>query len=210
MQRYAIAGIGTGVGKTLVSALLVERLGARSRPSRASYWKPVQAGGLVHTDTMEIRRLVTPSRARFLPEAYCLKAAMAPHAAAAQAGVNIRRERLQLPEIDGPLVVEPAGGILVPVAPDLLNIDLLEDWRLPVVVVSSYYLGSINHTLLTVEALRSHGIAMAGIVFNGKPNDYSRGVILDQTGLECLLDLPDLPQPVSSRHVKAYAARLAL
>ncbi len=203
MQRYAVAGIGTGVGKTLVSALLVERLGA-------SYWKPVQAGGLVHTDTMEVRRLVSLSRARFLPEAYCFHAAMAPHAAANHEGVTIRRERLQLPELEGPLVVEPAGGVLAPVADGLLNIDLLEDWRLPVVVVSSYYLGSINHTLLTVEALRARGIAMAGIVFNGEPNSHSRGVILEQTGLACLLDLPALPQPVSARHVKAYAARLGL
>ena len=100
--------------------------------------------------------------------------------------------------------------MLAPVASGLLNIDLLEDWRLPVVVVSSYYLGSINHTLLTVEALRTRGIQMAGIVFNGKPNDQSRGVILEQTGLDCLLDLPQLSQPLSPRHVKAYAARLAL
>ena len=203
MERYAIAGIGTSVGKTLVSALLVERLGA-------TYWKPVQAGGLAHTDTMQVKRLVTSSRSRFLPEAYCLHAAMAPHAAANHEGVTIRREQLKLPEVAGPLVVEPAGGVLVPVAPALLNIDLLEDWCLPVVVVSSYYLGSINHTLLTVEALRTRGIQMAGIVFNGKPNDHSRGVILEQTGLDCLLDLPQLSQPVSPRHVKAYAARLAL
>ena len=203
MERYAVAGIGTSVGKTLVSALLVERLGA-------SYWKPIQAGGLVHTDTMEVRRLVSLSRARFLPEAYCFHAAMAPHAAADQEGVSIRRKKLQLPAVDGPLVVEQAGGVLAPVTRSLLNIDLLEDWCLPVVVVSSYYLGSINHTLLTVEALRSRGITLAGIVFNGKPNDHSRGVILSRTGLECLLDLPTLSQPVSSRRVKAYAARLAL
>ena len=203
MERYAIAGIGTGVGKTLVAALLVERLGA-------SYWKPVQAGGLVHTDTMEVRRLVSLSRARFLPEVYCFHAAMAPHAAAGHEGVAIRREKLQLPEVEGPLVVEPAGGVLVPVADGLLNIDLLEDWCLPVVVVSSYYLGSINHTLLTVEALRSRGISLAGIVFTGTPNVHSRGVILSHTGLKCLLDLPALSQPVSSRHVKVYAARLDL
>jgi len=203
MERCAVAGIGTGVGKTLVSALLVERLGA-------SYWKPIQAGGLVHTDTEEVRRLVTLSRARFLPEAYSLKAAMAPHAAAAQEGLTLRKEDLSLPDVDGPLVVEPAGGVLVPVADGLLNIDLLKYWNLPVVVVSSYYLGSINHTLLTVEALKSRDLPLAGIVFNGERNDQSRGVILRETGLKCLLDLPKLRPPVIPAHVKAYAARIDL
>ena len=201
--RYAVAGIGTSVGKTLVSALLVERLGA-------SYWKPIQAGGLVHTDTEEVRRLVTLSRARFLPEAYSLHAAMAPDAAAAHEGITIRKEDLRLPDVEGPLVVEPAGGVLVPVADGVLNIDLLEYWNLPVVVVSSYYLGSINHTLLTVEALKSRELPLAGIVFNGERNDHSRGVILRETGLKCLLDLPNLRQPVSPGHVKAYAARIDL
>lgn len=203
MERCAVAGIGTSVGKTLVSALLVERLGA-------SYWKPIQAGGLVHTDTEEVRRLVTPGRARFLPEAYSLQAAMAPDAAAANEGVTIRKEDLNLPEVDGPLVVEPAGGVLAPVADGLLNIDLLKYWNLPVVVVSSYYLGSINHSLLTVEALRSRDLPLAGIVFNGERNDHSRGVILRETGLKCLLDLPNLRQPMSPGQVKAYAARIDL
>lgn len=203
MERCAVAGIGTGVGKTLVAALFVERLGA-------AYWKPIQAGGLVHTDTEEVRRLVTLSRARFLPEAYSLHAAMAPHAAAAHEGVTISKEGLRLPDVEGPLVVEPAGGVLVPVADRLLNIDLLKYWNLPVVVVSSYYLGSINHTLLTVEALKSRDLPLAGIVFNGERNDHSRGVILSETGLKCILDLPKLRQPVSPRHVKAYAARIDL
>lgn len=199
----AVAGIGTGVGKTLVAALLTERLAA-------TYWKPVQAGGLVHTDTMEVRRLVTAGRCRFLPEAYSLREAMSPHAAAAREGLTIRRDRLKLPEVDGPLVVEPAGGILVPLTADLLNVDLMADWNLPVVVVSNYYLGSINHTLLTVEALKSRDLPLTGIVFNGERNEDSRSVILAQTGLDCLLDLPALPQPVSPGKVKAYAARLAL
>ena len=203
MERYAIAGIGTGVGKTLVSAMFTERLGA-------AYWKPVQAGGLVHTDTMEVRRLVTVGRCRFLPEAFTLRAAMAPHAAAALEGLTIARNKLQLPDVEGRLVVEPAGGVLVPLADKLLNIDLLADWGLPVVVVSSYYLGSINHTLLTAEVLQSRNLPVAGIVFNGEPNEHSRSVILERTGLKCLLDLPALPQPVSPGKVKAYAARIAL
>ncbi len=203
MERCVIAGIGTGVGKTLVSALFVERLGA-------AYWKPIQVGDLEHTDTSEVRRLVTPGRARFLPEAYRLRAAMSPHAAAAREGLTLRREDLGLPEVNGPLVVEPAGGVLVPVSEGLLNADLLECWNLPVVVVASYYLGSINHTLLSVEALKARRISLAGIVFSGEPNMESRSVILAVTGLGCLLDLPALPQPVSPASVKAHAARIAL
>jgi len=203
MERCVIAGIGTGVGKTLVSALFAERLGA-------AYWKPVQAGGLEHTDANEVSRLVTPGRARVLPEACRLRAAMSPHAAAALEGITLRREDLRLPEVEGPLVAELAGGVLVPVAEGLLNADLLECWNLPVVVVANYYLGSINHTLLTVEALRARAIHLAGIVFSGEPEPASRSVILAVTGLECLLDLPALPQPVSPRSIKAHAARLAL
>ena len=203
MQGYTIAGIGTGVGKTLVSALFAERLGA-------AYWKPVQAGGLAHTDAMEVRRLVTNKRARVLPEAYRLKAAMSPHAAAAREGITLQRERLQLPEVDGPLVVEPAGGVRVPLAEGVLNTDLMEDWGLPVVVVANYYLGSINHSLLTVEALRARGLPPAGIVFSGEANPDSRSVILDATGLSCLLDLPPLPRPVSRKQVRIHAARIAL
>lgn len=202
-MRFAIAGIGTGVGKTLVAALFVERLGA-------AYWKPIQAGGLAHTDTDEVRRLVTNGRARFLPEAYRLKAAMSPHAAADREGLTLERSRLQIPEVDGPLVVEPAGGVRVPMAGDLLNTDLMEDWSLPVVVVANYYLGSINHTLLTVEALKARGLPLAGIVFSGEPNPDSRSVILEVTGLERLLDLPALPQPVSRKQVRIHAARIAL
>jgi len=202
MRGFAIAGIGTGVGKTLVAALFVERLGA-------AYFKPVQAGGLEHTDTMEVRRLVTNERARFLPEAYRLEAAMSPHAAAALEGRTLRRKRLQLPDADGPLVVEPAGGVRVPVAEGVLNTDLMEDWGLPVVVVANDYLGSINHSLLTVEALKARNLPLAGIVFSGAPHPESRRVILEVTGLPCILDLPPLPQPVSRKQIRLHAARIA-
>ncbi len=202
MRGFAIAGIGTGVGKTLVAALFVERLGA-------AYFKPVQAGGLEHTDTMEVRRLVTNERARFLPEAYRLEAAMSPHAAADLEGRTLKRKRLQLPETDGPLVVEPAGGVRVPVAEGVLNTDLMEDWGLPVVVVANYYLGSINHSLLTVEALKARGLPLAGIIFSGEPHPQSRRVILEATGVPCLLDLPALPRPVSRKQIRLHAARIA-
>ena len=124
--------------------------------------------------------------------------------------LTLDRSRLQLPQVDGPLVVEPAGGVRVPVSGRVLNTDLMQDWGLPAVVVANYYLGSINHTLLTVEALRARKLPVAGIVFSGEPNPDSRSVILEVTGLACLLDLPALPRPVSRKQVRIHAARIAL
>ncbi|NNM00667.1 MAG: dethiobiotin synthase [Gammaproteobacteria bacterium] len=202
MQQVVVAGIGTGVGKTLVAAILVEALGA-------DYWKPVQAGELDATDTMTVSALTTPGRGRILPEAYRLSRPESPHAAAAAEGVEIEAARLALPVVDGPLVVELAGGVLVPLGGGLTNADLLIRWSLPVVLVSSYYLGSINHTLLSVEALTARGIAIAGLVFNGDPVAASRAGILALTGLPVLLDLPALAD-VTAEAIRSEAGRLTL
>jgi dethiobiotin synthetase len=181
LHGYIVGGIGTEVGKTIVSAIVVEKL-------KADYWKPVQAGELAQTDSMTVRELAPGGRA-FHPEAYRLRTAVSPHAAAAIDGVRIVRERLALPHTENTLVIEMAGGLLVPLARGLSNIDLIADWGLPVVVVSSYYLGSINHTLLSLEALRVREISVLGVVFNGEPVASSRRVILSETGLPCLLDI---------------------
>ena len=202
MQQVAVAGIGTGVGKTLVAAVLVEALGA-------DYWKPLQAGDLHATDTMTVSALTTPGRGRIHPEAYRLSQPVSPHAAAAADGVAIDPGRLALPAGGAALVVELAGGVLVPLGGGLTNADLLERWGLPVVLVSRYYLGSINHTLLSVEALRSRGLTIAGLVFNGEPVAASRAEILALTGLPVLLDLPELDE-LSADAVREQAGRLTL
>ena len=181
MHGCVVAGIDTEVGKTIVSAILVQRL-------QADYWKPVQAGNLDQSDTMTVQQLVSCG-AVFHPEAHRLKRAMSPHAAAEKEGVLIEKQQMALPPTDNTLVVELAGGLMAPLAPGLTNIDLLTDWKLPVILVSSYYLGSINHTLLSIEALKRRQISMLGLVFNGDPVESTRQAILDSTGLRSLLDI---------------------
>lgn len=181
MRGLVIAGIGTEVGKTIVSAIMVQRL-------KADYWKPVQAGSLDQSDTMTVRQLA-PCGAVFHPEALRLKRAMSPHAAAKKEGVLIEQKQMTLPLTENTLVVELAGGLMAPLAPGLSNIDLLSDWKLPVVLVSSYYLGSINHTLLSIEALKRRNISLLGLVFNGDPVESTRSAILESSGLRSLLDI---------------------
>lgn len=183
MNGCIVAGIGTEIGKTVVSAILVEAFAA-------DYWKPVQSGGLDHTDTDEVRSLVSDHARTFHPEGYRLNLPASPHASAAADGVTIEKEMLSLPETDRFLVIELAGGLMVPLNDNLLNIDMVQAWGLPVVLVSSYYLGSINHTLLSIEVLRNRRIDISGIIFNGEPVAASRSVILSRSRLDCLLDVP--------------------
>jgi dethiobiotin synthetase len=209
MRGYVIAGIGTEVGKTVVSAILAEKL-------RADYWKPVQAGNLDSSDTLRVRQL-TRHAGVLHPEAWRLNTAMSPHAAAEIDGVRINRASLELPQnstlSSTPLIVELAGGLMVPLdsrpGDGLCNIDLLRDWGLPVVLVANYYLGSINHTLLSVDALRRHDIAIAGLVFNGDAVNSSRSVIINLTGLPVLLDLP-WADKVNKAFISDQAAHLEL
>ena len=201
MKGCVVAGIGTEIGKTVVSAVLVEAFDA-------DYWKPVQSGGLDHTDTDEVRSLVSASGRVFHPEGYRLEVPASPHASAAAGGVEIEPAKLVLPQTDRFLVVELAGGLLVPLNDKALNIDLLEGWGLPVVLVSSYYLGSINHTLLSIEALKRRNIPLAGLVFNGEPVPETRSVILSYSGERVLLDLPQTDQ-VTPDFVRAHAKEVA-
>ena len=213
MRGYVVAGISTEVGKTVVSAILVEKL-------RADYWKPVQAGDLDSSDTLRVGQL-TRHGGVLHSEAWRLNTAMSPHAAAEIDGVRINRAALELPQngvLSGttpsaPLIVELAGGLMVPLdsrpGGGLCNIDLLREWGLPVVLVANYYLGSINHTLLSVDALRARGINLAGLVFNGDTVKSSRSAILNLTGLPVLLDLPWADR-VDTAFISTQAARWAL
>lgn len=209
MRGYVVAGIGTEVGKTVVSAILVEKL-------HADYWKPVQAGDLDSSDTLRVRQLA-PRGGVLHPEAWRLNTASSPHAAAEIDGVRIRRASLELPQNSAlpgtPLIVELAGGLMVPLDSRpghwLSNIDLLREWDLPVVLVANYYLGSINHTLLSVDAMRTRDIALAGLVFNGNAVKGSRSAILNLTGLPVLLDLP-WADKVDRAFISSQAARLEL
>ncbi|QJX48019.1 dethiobiotin synthase [Hymenobacter taeanensis] len=176
MERLFITGIGTDVGKTFVSAILTEAL-------QADYWKPVQAGLEPTTDAGTVRSLVQNTVSTFFPEQYRLLMPASPHAAAAAEGLTIQLQDFELPETQNHLLVEGAGGLLVPLAPSLLIADLVLHLGLEVVVVSRNYLGSINHTLLTLEALQARGIRVRGLVFNGEPNQATEEFISQHTGV---------------------------
>ena len=177
--RIIVAGIGTEIGKTVVSAVLVEAL-------KADYWKPIQSGGLDDSDTDAVKRLTSNLVSQFHLEAYRLTQPLSPHAAAAIDNVTIELDRIKAPKTDNALVVELAGGLMVPLNSHKLNIDLVEELGLPVVLVSQNYLGSINHTLLSVDVCRRRNIPLAGILFNGPTVETTETFILNYTGLPCV------------------------
>ncbi|MFK7922690.1 MAG: dethiobiotin synthase [Bacteroidia bacterium] len=184
MRGYIVAGIGTEIGKTVVSAILCHALGA-------DYWKPIQAGELENTDSHKVQRWANLDSAQIIPEAYALTQPMSPHAAAPLDGVKIKTERLALPNTKNPLIAEIAGGIMVPINEHQLNLDLLKAWQLPVILVSRYYLGNINHSLLTAAILKQHGVPVKGWILNGKPVKASKEAILNFSQLPLLAEIPE-------------------
>jgi dethiobiotin synthetase len=190
-KRYLITGIGTDIGKTVVSAILSELF-------EATYWKPVQAGDLDNSDTMKVQQWCT-EKVRIYPESYRLQTPLSPHASAALEGVEIGWENLSLPALEGNMIIEGAGGLMVPLnAEGLLLLDLIETWGLPVILVSRHYLGSINHTLLSAYVLQSKKIKVAGIIFVGDENKESEQIILQQTKLNYLARIPIAGEITSS------------
>lgn len=179
MKKYFVTGIGTDVGKTVIAAILTESL-------EADYWKPIQAGDLDNSDTIKVMNLVSNTKTVFHKEAYQLTEPMSPHAAADIDGITINIDEVQLPITNNNLIVEGAGGLMVPLNDKDLIIDLIKKLNLEVVLVSQNYLGSINHTLLSVEVLKAKGIKIAGIIFNGEKNEATESYILNYTGLICL------------------------
>ncbi|WP_109807238.1 dethiobiotin synthase [Sphingosinithalassobacter portus] len=159
-RALIVTGTDTGIGKTVIAAALVHALDA-------GYWKPVQAGLEDETDREAVIRLARLPEDRAYPEAYRLKLPASPHFAAAEEGVLISPARLTPPGHDGLLVIEGAGGVLVPLSEPLLYADMFAQWRAPVVLVARTALGTINHSLLSIEALRARNVPIAGIAFVG-------------------------------------------
>ena len=186
-KSFILAGIGTEVGKTVISAILVEAL-------KLDYWKPVQAGELDYTDSNKVRAYISNAESVIHPEGYRLLHPMSPHAAAAREGMEVAPQRLQLPASERGVLVELAGGLMVPLTPEYMNMDLITDMGLPVVLVSQYYLGSINHTLLSIEILKARNIPIMGIIFNGEKNQETQDVILSYSGIKLLGEVPQLRQ----------------
>lgn len=173
-MKLFITGIGTDVGKTIASAIVVEAL-------EADYWKPIQAGDLDNSDTHKVKSQISNSKSQFNANSYALNTPASPHFAAAIDGIVIDLKKIIEPKTENHLVIEGAGGVLVPFNDTDCVIDLIQkDYK--VIVVSRHYLGSINHTLLTIEALKSRKITIAGIIFSGDENKATEEIILKKTG----------------------------
>lgn len=195
-RTIVVTGTDTEIGKTVFAAGLAAALGA-------TYWKPVQAGLDEGGDGDTVRRLGV---AKVLPEAYRLTTPCSPHRAAAIDGVTIDPARLALPAVDGPLVVEGAGGVLVPLADDLLYADMFARWGAPVVLVARTALGTINHSLLSIEALRRRGVPILGVAFVGEPVEDSEATIARIGGVRRLGRLARVAPLDAGTLARAFAA----
>lgn len=175
-MKLFITGISTDVGKTVAAAIITQSL-------EADYWKPIQAGDLDHSDSHKVQGYISNQKTVFHPSSYALQTPASPHYAAAVDGITIDLAQIKEPVTDNHLVIEGAGGILVPLNTTDTVADLIQpDYK--VIVVSRHYLGSINHTLLTIEALKNRQIAVAGIIFSGDENPASESIILSKTDVK--------------------------
>ncbi len=199
-QQFVVTGTDTGLGKTVFAAALTAAV-------NGIYWKPVQAGLNGETDTQIVARL---SGRPVLPESYRFKLAASPHRAAAAEGVTIDPAHLSLPEIAVPLIVEGAGGLLVPLTGDTLFIDVFARWNVPLILCARTALGTINHTLLSLEAIRARNIPLLGIAFIGEANDESERII-GKFGKAKRLGRLDPVVPLGTENLaRAFAAGFAL
>ncbi|WP_395046381.1 dethiobiotin synthase [Flavobacterium sp.] len=177
-MKLFITGISTDVGKTIASSILVEAL-------EADYWKPIQAGDLDNSDSHKIESYISNNKTVIHENSYLLNTPASPHLAAKIDGITIDLNQVTEPKTKNKLIIEGAGGLFVPLNDTDCVIDLIKpDYK--VVVVSRHYLGSINHTLLTIEALQNRKINIAGIIFNGNENKSTEEIILSKTGIKCI------------------------
>jgi len=199
-MNYFVTGIDTDSGKTLVSAILCEALAA-------DYWKPVQAG--LPLDRETVKGLLSNTSINLHDEQYFLKFPASPHAAAKLEDIKIEMGGFELPLTENSLVIEGAGGCLVPLNQENFVIDLAQRFQCEVVLVADLYLGSINHTLLSVSELRRRELPLKGIIFNGERNPQSEEIILHHADVRCLLRI-EKEKEINRQVVRNYADKLLL
>lgn len=194
-----VAGIGTDVGKTVVSAILTTLL-------KGDYWKPIQCGNEETSDTAIMKQWLDEKMHTIFSPAYSFKVSLSPHHAARLEHTPIQMDSILLPQTSSPLIIEGVGGILVPLTKNRTCLDVFKSWNCQWVVVSKHYLGSINHTLLTIEILKKLSIPILGLVFNGENNPDSEEAILEISQLPVLGRL--LPERNLNKHtIQRYAAQ---
>lgn len=195
-MKLFITGISTDVGKTIASAVIVEAL-------EADYWKPIQAGDLDNSDSHKTKRYISNDKTVIHENSYKLNTPASPHLAAELDGIIIDLKQIKEPITQNHLVIEGAGGVFVPLNDSDCVVDLIQnDYK--VIVVSRHYLGSINHTLLTIEALQNRKINIAGIIFSGEENKSSESIILNKTGVKYIGRIEQEPY-FDKNVVKEYA-----
>ncbi|MCB0380667.1 MAG: dethiobiotin synthase [Flavobacteriales bacterium] len=202
MKKYFITGIGTNIGKTVVSAILTEAL-------EADYWKPIQSGDLDTSDSLKVQNLISNQKTIIHPEAYRLNQPMSPHAAAKLDKVTIDLNNIILPKTQNNLIIEGAGGLMVPLNDKDLIIDLIAKLDAEVILVSQNYLGSINHTLLSIESLKARKLKVKGIIFNGEENKETESFILNYTKVQFLGRIQQ-HQEITKEMVLSYKNQIGL
>lgn len=203
MSQVVVVGIGTDVGKTIVSSIFVEKY-------KCSYWKPIQSGDLENSDAHKIQRNCS-FQVNILPELYRLNGAYSPHFSAELDSTKIKQEKLILPQLSNNLIIESAGGLMVPLNYEgLLFIDVIKSWKLPVVLVSRHYLGSINHSLLSLQTLKNNKILVKALVFIGgdSPSELaSEKIILNHFPVKNVLKIPMIDE-VNSTFIQSLGNKI--
>mgnify|MGYP003510682894 FL=1 len=195
-MKIFITGIGTDVGKTITSAIVTEAL-------QADYWKPIQAGDLGNSDSHKIKAYISNDKTVLHENSYKLNTPASPHLAAEIDGITIDLNKITEPITENHLVIEGAGGILVPLNESDCVIDLIQPDH-KVIVVSRHYLGSINHTLMTMEILKSRNLNIVGIIFSGDENKSTEAIIINKTGLKIIGRIEN--EPYFDQNVIKYYA----
>lgn len=192
-NTYFITGIGTGIGKTVVSSILTEKL-------QADYWKPIQSGDLDVSDSLFVGNLISNTKTVIHPERYRLGQPLSPHLSAKIDGVQITTDAIKIPSTNNSLIIEGAGGLMVPLNDKELICDLIKSLAAKVIVVSQNYLGSINHTLLTLEVLKANQIPVEGLIFNGHANHETEDYIKNYSGLRIIGKVPFMSR-IDKEHI---------
>jgi dethiobiotin synthetase len=200
MQKYFIAGIGTDVGKTLASAILAEKW-------QADYWKPVQSGSIEGLDSDIVRSLISNPYSQIHKESYVLKNFSSPHYAAALEGLEIQIDKIKIPKTGRTLLIEGAGGIMVPLSDKYLVADLIKQFSIPVILVCRAYLGAINHTLLSIDYLERNNIPLKGLIFNSDKNSELEKIVSKFKSFPVLARIPEC-QNVNKSFIKEQADKI--
>ncbi len=202
MKNYFITGIGTNVGKTIASAILTEAL-------QADYWKPVQTGSFEDTDKNTIKNLISNSKTVFHNETYNFKEPVSPHLAAALENKKINIETIGLPETENSLIIEGAGGILVPLNENNFVIDIARNLEAPIILVCRNYLGCINHSLLSIDYLLKNDFEIKGLILNGNFDKAVKSAIINYSEIPVIAEISEMKE-ITKDTILAQAQKLDL